>query len=244
MFKILIPCSGDKHSNLDNLCKSIDNQIGDFNVECFFLEDQISENFRSKLEKLCGNSSNKFLVENFYGRRLYGLFNICRFLDDLGKSDEESESIIGIIDCDDFLWGNDCFKNIKNEYDNDFDIVWTANELEGIGVNFSAPLNEALDVYKHAWVSSHFKTFKLKHYLSVNQKNFLDENGEWFTACYDQALMLPIIHNAINSGGKTKYIDKVHYIYHGDLNPDEGSNYRQAQLNNESFIRSRGYINE
>jgi len=244
MFKILIPCSGGKTSNLDALIKSIDSQIVDAGIECFFLEDQITENFRSKLEKLCGNSSNKFLVENLYGRKLYGLFNVCRLLDDFGRADEENESIIGIIDCDDFLWGNDCFKNIKHEYDNNSDIVWTANELEGIGVNFSSPLNEAIDVYKHPWVSSHFKTFKLKHYLSVNQKNFLDKNGEWFTACYDQALMLPILHNVIKSGGKTKYIDKVHYIYHGDLSPDESSKYRKAQIDNESYIRSRGYIDE
>lgn len=244
MFKILIPCSGDKYSNLKNLTKSIDNQFRDFDVECFFLEDEISKKFRLELEKSCKNSSDKFLVENNYGRRLYGLFNICRFLDDLGKSDEERESIIGIVDCDDFLWGNDCLKNIKEQYDNNFDVVWTANELKGFGVNFSAPLNENLDVYKHPWVSSHFKTFKLKHYLSVNQKNFLDKNGEWFTACYDQALMLPILHNVVSSGGKTKYIDKVHYIYNGDLNPDESSKYRKAQLDNESYIRSRGYINE
>ena len=244
MFKILIPCSGDKTSNLSTLIKSIDSQIVDADIECFFLEDEISKPFRLKLEEACRDSNNKFLVENNYGKRLYGLYNICRFLDDLGRSDGENESIIAIIDCDDFLWGNDCFKNIKDEYDNNFDIVWTANELEGIGVNFSAPLNEALDVYKHSWVSSHLKTFKLKHYLSVNQKNFLDENGEWFTACYDQALMLPILNNVIKSGGKTKYIDKVHYIYHGNLNPDESSKYRKAQLNNESYIRSRGYIDE
>ena len=242
MFKILIPCSGDKSSNLPTLLKSIDNQDVDTQVECYFLEDQISKNFRKELEDVCSKSRNKFLVENFYGRRLYGLYNICRFLDDLGSSKENQETIIGIIDSDDFLWGNDCFQNIKNEYDKAYDAVWTGNELKGSCVNFSSTLDESIDVYKHSWVCSHFKTFKLKHYLSVNKKNFLDDTGQWFESCYDQALMLPILHNIIKSKGKVKYIDKIHYIYSGTLTPDPTSDYRKSQLKNEDFIRSRGYV--
>ena len=137
MFKILIPCSGDKLSNLKNLTQSIDSQIVDSNVECFFLEDEVSKKFRLDLEKLCGNPSNKFLVENNFGRRLYGLFNIFRFLDTCDFSKEEADPIIGIIDCDDMLWGKDCLQNIKNQYDLGFDCVWTANELKGLGINYS-----------------------------------------------------------------------------------------------------------
>ena len=244
MFKILIPCSGDKLSNLKNLTQSIDSQIVDSNVECFFLEDEISKKFRLDLEKLCGNSSNKFLVENNFGRRLYGLFNIFRFLDTCDFSEEEVDPIIGIIDCDDMLWGKDCLQNIKNQYDLGFDCVWTANELKGLGINYSGPLAQNCDVYSHPWVSSHFKTFKLSDFKSVAHKNFKDSNGDWFQSCYDQALMLPILHNIFKRGGSTKYIDKVHYIYDGTITPDPESNYRKSQLENEHFIRSRGYVNE
>tara|TARA_B100000085_G_scaffold285035_1_gene319713 strand:- start:878 stop:1606 length:729 start_codon:yes stop_codon:yes gene_type:complete len=242
MFKILIPCYGDKSKNLEDLLTSIDSQVIDSNVECFFLEDEISESFKSKIKSIC--SADKFLVENNYGKRLYGLFNICRFLDSFDFSQEENDPIIGIIDCDDQLWGNDCFSNIKDQYELGFDCVWTANELKGLGVNFSAPLTENADVYSHPWVSSHFKTFKLSDYKNVPKSNFKGEDGNYFRACYDQALMLPILHNIVKRGGKTKFIDKVHYIYNGNLNPDESSEYRKDQLYNEHYIRSRGYLNE
>jgi len=241
MFKIVIPCYGDKSNNLKDLSASLDDQSLGSDVECYFLEDEVSGNFRKNLEKLCSSSSNKFLVENFYQKRLYGLFNVCRFLDDL---DEKEDCIIGIIDSDDHLWGNDCLSNVKKEYDSGFECVWTANELKGLGINFSGPLNENSDVYSHPWVSSHFKTFKLSDYKKIPKSNFKSDKGEYFRACYDQALMLPILYNVLKRNGRTKYIDKVHYIYNGSINIDENSEYRKDQLHNESFIRSRGYLNE
>lgn len=244
MFKILIPCKGDDSSNLDNLLKSIDDQIIDSEVECFFLEDEVSKDFRSRLEKSCSFSDNKFLVENLYGKRLYGIFNIVRFLSKFDCSAEKEDPIIGIMDSDDMLWGRDCFQNIKNQYDLGFDSVWTANELKGLGINFSGPLAQNCDVYSHPWVSSHFKTFKLSDFKSVSHGNFKDSDGNWLESCYDQALMLPILHNIFKKGGSTKYIDKVHYIYDGTITPDPDSQYRKSQLENEHFIRSRGYVDE
>lgn len=243
MFKILIPCHGDKTQNLDSLVKSIDFQNYDCKVECYFLEDQIAPNFRESLINLCSNSSDKFLIKNESKERLYGIYNIYRFLTPL-DSEKEKDTIFGIIDCDDQLWGKDCFTNIKSEYDSGHSCVWTANELKGIGINFSGPLVQNCDVYSHPWVSSHFKTFKLSDFKSVPFQNFQDENKDWFEACYDQVLMLPILHNIFKRGGSAKYIDKVHYIYNGIINPDPGTRYRKSQLETENFIRSRGYVCE
>lgn len=234
MFKIVIPCYGDASDNFDNLIKSINNQIVEDDVECFFAEDKISSNFKDLLKSLSGN--NKF-IENKRGERLYALKNVCRVLD----SFKDDDCIIGIIDGDDYLWGNNCLQNIKNEYDAGLDCVWTANEWEGFGINHSGPLNDSFDdVYAHPWVSSHFKTFKLSDYKSVPKKNFKNLDGNWFEACYDQALMLPILHNVLKRNGKTKYINKVHYIYRGNIK--EESEFRQKQLDYESFIRTRGYL--
>lgn len=245
MLKILIPCYGNNSDNLDNLISSIDMQdlcpLKDYEV--YFLEDEVENEFKDNLISAVSskNGKGKFLVENNRSRRLYGLFNICRVLDDFIKHhDDWEDSIIGIIDSDDQLWGNNCFSNILSEYRNNYDCVWTANEWEGLGLNHSGPLNDKIDVYSHPWVSSHFKTFKLSDYKSIPKKNFKNKDGNWFEACYDQALMLPILHNVIKRGGKTKYLNKVHYIYRGDIKQE--SEYRQKQLEYESFIRTRGYL--
>jgi len=239
MFKIVIPCHGNKSNNLESLISSIESQKHSTKLEYYFLEDQIDKDYKNKIIEFCSGSEKSFFIENTYGARLYGIYNIYRFLSRLN-----SDCFIGVIDCDDHLWGNDCISNIKLEYDKGFDCVWTANELKGIGVNFSGPLAHDCDVYSHPWVSSHFKTFKLSDFKKVPESNFKDKDGKWFDSCYDQALMLPILHNVFKRGGTTKYINKIHYIYNGTLNPDEESKYRISQLENEHFIRSRGYLNE
>ena len=247
MFKLIIPCYGDQSDNLTNLVKSIDSQKTEFDLECFFLEEEISENFRERLETLCsgskGKSKNKFLVNNNEYKRRYALKNICHFMNTMDWGNPEKDQIVGIIDGDDFLWGNDCLQNVKNEYDKGFNIVWTANEWDKFGLNHSGPYEDSnKDPYSHTWVSSHFRTFKICDYFSVPESNFKNKEGEWFEACYDQALMLPILHNILKSGGKTKYINKVHYIYRGNIQED--SEFRKKQLEYESYIRTRGYLSK
>ena len=233
MIKIIIPCSGDKSSNLDKLLNSLKKQSRFKDCEVYFAEDKLSDSFKNKLSKLPPNFN---FIENKTNDKLYGLKNVCRVLDMI-----DSDCIIGIIDCDDFLWGNDCFENIFKEYEKGYECVWTANSMINTGINFSSHLDHSRNVYKQPWVSSHFKTFKLKHYKSIPQSNFLNKNGEWFESCYDQALMLPILHYILENKGKTKYIDKVHYIYN-NTDPSKESQYRESQLKIEKFIRSRGFI--
>ena len=234
MFKIIIPCHGDQSDNFEKLIESIDTQSFKKYVQFYFAEDRVSPDFKKLLLSLGGN---KNFIENKTKKRLYALKNICRVLD----SFKEDDCIIGIIDGDDYLWGNNCIENIKNQYDSGFGCVWTANEWEGTsGLNHSGPLNDDSDVYSHPWVSSHFKTFLLSDYRSIPKKNFKNLEKKWFEACYDQALMLPIIHNVHKRGGKTKYINKVHYIYRGNIKHE--SEFRQKQLDYESFIRTRGYL--
>ena len=233
MFKIIIPCHGEHSHNFENLIQSIDDQTVKKNVEYYFAEDIVSPNFKKLLQSLNGN---KHFIENKTKKRLYALKNVCRILD----SFKEDDCIIGIIDGDDYLWGNDCLKNIENEYHSGFGCVWTANEWEGLGLNHSGPLNDDVDVYSHPWVSSHFKTFLLSDYKQIPKKNFKNLEKKWFEACYDQALMLPIIYNVHKREGKTKYLNKVHYIYRGNIRHE--SEFRQKQLDYESFIRTRGYL--
>ena len=125
MFKIVIPCHGDNSDNLQVLLDSIDCQ--DYpasKVEVYFAEDLVNDNFKSKLEELGGN---KTFVPNKSKKRIHGLKNVCRVLDSFA----EKESVIGIIDSDDYLWGKNCFSNVMHEYNNGYDCVWTANEWFG-----------------------------------------------------------------------------------------------------------------
>ena len=54
------------------------------------------------------------------------------------------------------------------------------------------------------------RTFKFKLWNKIDQKDFIDNDGEYYKMAYDQAMMLPMLEMA---GNKIKYIDKILHIY-------------------------------
>ena len=229
---IVIPVHGDQSDSFPALIESIESQ--DFNqpVEVYIAEDKITDGFRKSLSSLPPNYN---FIRNESGERLFALRNICRILDSL-----RGNPVVGIIDGDDRLFRSDCFQLVWEAYSASISVVWTANQWDLNGANHSGPLDDAVSVYEHPWVASHFRTFRLSLYNQVPPENFLNEGGNFFEKCYDQALMLPIIHQAHLQGLKTKYIDKMCYLYRGRINFD--SDGRSQQLEYEKYIRDRGYV--
>ena len=230
---IVIPVFGDQSDNFDSLINSIEIQDCKESYHFHIAEDVIPDEMRLKYQSL--DPSLYSFYPNNTGKQLFALQNICRVLDSLSK-----ESIIGIIDGDDHLIGDDCFEKIHKYHNEGFPVVWTANEWDLNGMNHSGPLDDGQNVYDHPWVSSHFRTFRLGLYQSISPVNFQNDDGQFFEKCYDQALMLPIIHMAHILGYKTKYIPQVHYAYKGRI--DHESEGRELQLSYEKFIRKRGYV--
>tara|TARA_R110000824_G_scaffold14858_5_gene62897 strand:+ start:32693 stop:33394 length:702 start_codon:yes stop_codon:yes gene_type:complete len=232
MLSVIIPVDGEEPSSFDELISSIDSQDYTGDLKIYIAEDQISDSFREKILSLPDRYQ---FIPNKCQRKLFALENICRVLDSISN-----DSIIGIIDGDDLLMRSDCFSLVCDAHDKGFPVAWTANQWDLNGLNHSNILNDDIDVYEHPWVSSHFRTFDISLYNQVSKSNFLNEDGEYFEKCYDQALMLPIIHKAHEGGFKTKYIDKNCYIYRGRIN--HSSEGREKQLRYEKLIRERGYV--
>jgi len=231
-FNVIIPCY--------NKCKGIDGTM----------ESVLGQQHKDLSIYLCLDSVDKELEDEIinkyttysrvhctisYGTRLYALKNLCRVLDDLNE-----DSIIGIVDCGDHLCRPDVCQLVTDAYCNDIKCVWTAHMWDKNGMNQSCHLNDDLSPYQQRWASSHFRTFLLSYYKKINKKNFLDPEGSYFKRTYDQALMLPIIHLVHQDGFKTKYIDKVCYIYTGNYKPLGEDNLYQLKL--ENFIKKRGYV--
>ena len=232
MLSIIIPVNGEEPSSFDELISSIENQDYRDGLEIYICEDQISDAFRNKIQSL--PNQYKF-IENKNERKLFALENICRAIDGI-----DYDSIIGIIDGDDNLMRLDCFSLVCEAHGHGFPVVWTANQWDLNGLNHSNYFDDNVSPYEHPWVSSHFRTFDISLYNQVSKSNFLNKDGVFFEKCYDQALMLPIIHKAHEGGFKTKYIDKNCYLYRGRIK--QSSEGREKQLGYEKFIRSRGYI--
>ena len=172
--------------------------------------------------------------------RKYALRNIVDFARQYIKCVSiPSEIVFGILDGDDHLTQENALELIIESYKREkCQVLWTnytsdTKEAEG----FSKFIPSGVDVYKLPWSSSHFKTFRGDVLLKVNDANFINANGNWFERCYDQALMLPLLHEA---KGKHFFLNEKLYHYTTDKNTFDTI---QLQAELEWLIRGRGYVN-
>ena len=230
---LVIPVHGDQSENFDTLISSINSQNYSGPCRIHIVADIIPASLQEQYLSL---PPDRYTFHpNKAQTRRYALYNILSILDGL-----DGEQIIGIVDGDDSLIGSDCLTNIHRAHRAGFPVVWTANRWDLNNLNHSGSLDDSQNVYEHPWVASHFRTFRLSLYQDISRANFLNQNGKVFEKCYDQALMLPIIHRAHQLGFSTKYVPIVHYLYRGRI--DHTSEGRRLQLEYEKFIRQRGYV--
>ena len=98
---IVIPVFGDQSDNFDSLINSIEMQDCKESYHIHIAEDIIPDEMRLKYQSL--DPSVYSFYPNNTDNQLFALQNVCRVLDSLSK-----ESIIGIIDGDDFVRGRCC----------------------------------------------------------------------------------------------------------------------------------------
>jgi len=95
--------------------------------------------------------------------------------------------------------------------------------------------------YKHPWVSSHLKTFRKYLIDNVKEENFKNEAGEYFKRIGDQAVYLPVLHEA---KGNWHFEPRVMYHYTIEINEKTFQTEDAIfQKNEAEFLRSRGYVN-
>ncbi len=153
----------------------------------------------------------------------------------------ESDDIICRLDADDWLCDCDALSIINNSYvRNSVDALWTAHRWSFTHKNISMPLPREANPYEHPWVSSHLKTFRKKLIESVDDQNFRGEDGEYFKRIGDQAVYLPVLHQA---AGNWIFEPFVAYHYSIDLKPKTfQTEDAKFQKNEAEYLRSRGYL--
>lgn len=158
-----------------------------------------------------------------------------------GVSRCESDDIVCRLDADDWLVDLDSLSYLNAVYNRtSADAVWTAHRWGFTDRNISGPMSHTVDVYKHPWVSSHFKTFRRRLLDGVPLENFLNENGEFIKRAGDQCVYLPALQNAKHFG----FINRV--MYHYTIDEQGGAVYQtddaKFQKSEADFIRERGYV--
>lgn len=159
----------------------------------------------------------------------------------------DDNDVVCRLDGGDWLTENDLLYVLNGVYqDQSVDVAWTAHRWAYTSQNISGPLQlqPGQTVYQHPWVSSHLKTFKCGALKKVPDANFRDQNGDYIMIACDQAVFLPMMHIAAESGKKLQFVPIVGYHYSIDLdNKHLFTNERSLrQKMSAETIRARGFI--
>ena len=227
--KIIVP-TYNCVSTIKKTLSSVTSQ-GYSNLSCDVIDDCSSDETYEQAKLWCKPLEHFNVYENT--ERKYALRNIvehCLSLDD--------DMIVCILDGDDYLIRNNAIRLIVDAYQKeDCDILWTNYETNfSPASGFSNYVPSGVDVYKFPWSSSHMKTFKVSALKMIDLTNFKNKQDEWFERCYDQALMLPIMHATKN----WHFLNES--IYHYSVDPENTFKSIELQAYIENFIRMRGYI--
>lgn len=228
---IIVPCYKPTRESLTRLYASIRSQSRfDSFIHVIVDGEHDKDHYPVTTYSLFVNDGN--CKVDLLGKRNYALKNIIDHMPEKG--------LVGIIDGDDQLIDWQAIEMVEKEYEAGNKIIWTDHVWNKNGANQSGPYDRSISPYKHPWVTSHFRCFDAELFHLVNKKNFNDPEGNIFKRCYDQALMLPMLHIANVKGLPIKYIPRITYLYTGNF--EIGGEGHKYQMELAEFIRQRGYI--
>ena len=151
------------------------------------------------------------------------------------------DDIVCRLDADDWLCDCDALTIINHRYESlGCSAIWTAHRWSFGNHNISAPLPRDANPYEHPWVSSHLKTFRKSLLQSVPDVNFRGTDGEYFKRIGDQALYLPVLHQA---AGDWHYEPIVAYHYTIDMSSRTfQTDDAKFQKSEGEYLRNRGFV--
>lgn len=153
----------------------------------------------------------------------------------------DEDEIVCRLDGDDWLCDLDALAIIDSRYrHSNIGALWTNHRWGFTSQNISGPMAPNADPYQHVWKASHFKTFRKKLITSVSDENFRGEDGAYFKRIGDQAIYLPVLHNA---AGRWEHLPITAYHYTIDMSPQTfQTDDAKFQRDEAIFLRQRGFL--
>ena len=209
-FHFVVPCYNAEEW-IPKTIKSIKSQSNS-NFTTTIIDDVSSDKAFEVALKSVGDDKRFKIVKN--KEKKYALKNIADAIDSAQPADED---VIIVLDGDDWMPSGDVLNYLTKIY-NEEDVLLTYGSYEDFphgnkGVEPSPYPKEVIQrniFRKDKWRASHLRTFKYKLWKNIDQKDFLDNDGEYYKMAYDQAMMLPMLEMA---GGKIRYVSEVLHIY-------------------------------
>lgn len=180
------------------------------NYSHIIIDDASTDGTYDVIKKMSDEKTIAFKNEENLG----WLHNSVQYL--TAKDDE----IVVIVDLDDWLLHTHVLEIINKVYNEaDCELTYGSfihfNQRLIEGKEYPKEVIEGNKFREHAWLGVHPQTFKGMLWKKVNTADFIKPNGEYLRACYDQAIMLPMLEMS-----QSKFINEPLYVYnnHNPLN--------------------------
>lgn len=151
----------------------------------------------------------------------------------LSQVEQDDEDIIILLDGDDWFYAAGSVYRIRQEYENDPNLwlMWgqytrwpDPNYMPNPSCAYPPHVLAANSFRTHNWLCyNHPLTFKRWLWDQLTEDDFKDDNGIWFDAGYDAAIMYPLMELA--GAQHLKFLDEVLYVYN-ENNPTSDSKVR------------------
>jgi len=204
------------HENFDVIAIDAQTNDGTYDILC---EYQTVPNFT-----LIRNSPRKYQSQNvFEGSKL-----------------AKKDSIIVTLDFDDWIY----HKNVLNVLDKVYnENIWMTygsykrtDGSSNIFPRYSDWVVENNLFREDDWKATHLRTFRRELILKIEEKDFLDANGEWFKAAGDLTFMLPMLEM---SGERFECIQQPLYVYNINNSLSDGHMVPHEQIRISNLLKSR-----
>ena len=221
-FNIVVPFfNAEKYINkcLNSILKQ---SYQDYQV--LIVDDCSSDNSYEIAATICSKHKNFKIFKN--SRRIGALNNISNLLNKNIK--DPTKTIDLIIDGDDYLYSSDVLNFLKEKYIQSNCLITYGSHISSRGIQGKKypKLIRKLNLYrKYFWYASHLKTFRHDLWLSINNSDLLDQNGNYFSVAWDLAIMFPMLEM---SGHRQEFIKDVLYVYN-DENPISDHKIRRKE---------------
>ena len=194
------------------------------NYQVKIVDDCSTDTSYEVASTICANFENFKIYRN--KRRLGALNNISKLLNLRIK--DPTKTIDILVDGDDYLYSGDVLNIIYEKYLNTKCLITYGSFLTSKGVQGKKypKLIRKFNLYrKYFWYASHLKTFRHDLWLSVNKKDLLNQNGQYFSVASDLALMFPMLEMA---GNRQEFVKDILYVYN-DQNPISDHKIRRKE---------------
>jgi len=222
LFNIIVPVFNSEKFIEKCLNSIIKQSYKNFRVKVI---DDCSTDYSYELAlEICARNDNFQVSKN--PRRLGALNNITELLS--LDVEEPTRTIDILVDGDDYLYSGDVLNILHEKYLTTNCLITYGSHLSSKGVQGKKypSFVRKFNLYrKYFWYASHLKTFRHDLWLSIDQNDLIDKNGQYFSVASDLALMFPMLEMA---GNRQEFIKDLLYVYN-DENPISDHKIRRKE---------------